>query len=188
MTGRRPFIAAVREKFRVYEHLSDLAHRLGRHMAEHSPKGLPTHFDDGLLVSFPEADARTLGMALAELEADGLVTLSRVLGPSLPRVRTTVELFIACDPAITGHDPVEDSVILARLLLERPDLGGSATRLEDASGWERRRFNPAFALLVPCVGDGRVRKSIQDDYPTMGVLLADEDLVELRRYVQRNSR
>jgi hypothetical protein len=32
-----------------------------------------------------------------------------------------------------------------------------------------------------------VRKSLQDDYPTMGILLADEDLVELRRYVQRTS-
>ena len=55
------------------------------------------------------------------------------------------------------------------------------------AGWERRRFNPAFALLIPCVHDGRVRKSLQDDYPTMGILLADEDLVELRRYVQRTS-
>lgn len=50
------------------------------------------------------------------------------------------------------------------------------------------RFNPAFALLIPCVRDGRVRKSIQNDYPTMGILLADEDLVELRRYVQRHTR
>jgi hypothetical protein len=115
------------------------------------------------------------------------VTLSHVLGPHLPRVRTTVELFIASDPAITGHDPVEDLVVLARLLLDQPELGGNARKLEEAAGWERRRFNPAFALLIPCVHDGRVRKSLQDDYPTMGILLADEDLVELRRYVQRTS-
>ena len=171
----------------MYEHLSDLAQRLGRHMAEHSPKGLPTHFGDELLEAFPQESRKTLGMALAELEADGLVKLSHVLGPHLPRVRTTVELFIASDPAITGHDPVEDSVVLARLLLDQPELGGNARKLEEAAGWERRRFNPAFALLIPCVHDGRVRKSLQDDYPTMGILLADEDLVELRRYVQRNS-
>ncbi|MCE3519255.1 hypothetical protein LXJ58_31390, partial [Escherichia coli] len=77
--------------------------------------------------------------------------------------------------------------MLARLLLEKPDLGGNAAKLEEAAGWERRRFNPAFALLIPCVHDGRVRKSLQDNYPTMGILLADEDLVQLRRYVQRNS-
>lgn len=171
----------------MYEHLSDLAQRLGRHMAEHSPKGLPTHFGDELLEAFPQESRKTLGLALAELEADGLVTLSHVLGPHLPRVRTTVELFIASDPAITGHDPVEDSVVLARLLLDQPELGGNARKLDEAAGWERRRFNPAFALLIPCVHDGRVRKSLQDDYPTMGILLADEDLVELRRYVQRNS-
>ena len=78
-------------------------------MAEHSPKGLPTHFGDELLEAFPSETRKTLGTALAELEADGLVTLSHVLGPHLPRVRTTVELFIASDPAITGHDPVEVS-------------------------------------------------------------------------------
>jgi hypothetical protein len=178
---------AQQERRGVYEHLSDLAQRLGRHMAEHSPKGLPTHFGDELLEAFPQESRKTLGMALAELEADGLVTLSHVLGPHLPRVRTTVELFIASDPAITGHDPVEDSVVLARLLLDQPELGGNARKLEEAAGWERRRFNPAFALLIPCVHDGRVRKSLQDDYPTMGILLADEDLVELRRYVQRHS-
>lgn len=117
---------AQQERRGVYDHLSDLAQRLGRHMAEHSAKGLPTHFDDALLEAFPGETRKTLGTALAELEADGLVTLSHVLGPHLPRVRTTVELFIASDPAITGHDPVEDSVVLARLLLDQPELGGNA--------------------------------------------------------------
>jgi hypothetical protein len=157
-------------------------------MAENCPKGLLGYFGDNLLEAFPEENRKSVGLALAELEADGLVTLSHVLGPHLPRVRTTVELFIASDPAITGHDPVEDSVVLARMLLEKPDLGGNAAKLEEASEWQRRRFNPAFALLIPCVRDGRVRKSLQDDYPTIGVLLADEDLVELRRYVQRHTR
>ena len=110
----------------MYDHLSELAQRLGRHMAENSPTGLRTHFGDELLEAFPNENRKTLGGALAELEADGLVTLSRVLGPHLPRVRTTVELFVASDAAITGHDPVDDSVVLARLLLEKPELGGNA--------------------------------------------------------------
>ncbi|GGE06175.1 hypothetical protein GCM10011515_27080 [Tsuneonella deserti] len=128
-----------------------------------------------------------MGVALAELEAEGLVTLSHVIGPHLPRVRTTVELFVACDAAITGHDPVEDSVILARMLIADPDLGGRASDLEKAAGWERRRFNPAFALVISNVAEGRVRSVIQNDYPSVGVLIADEDVVQLRRYVQRHS-
>lgn len=171
----------------MHDDLNELAQRLGRYMAERCDDGLPGHFGDELLETFPDEDRRTLGLALAELEAEGLVTLSHLIGPRLPRVRTTVDLFLACDAAVTGHDPVEDSVVLARLLLEKPELGRNARNLEHASGWERRRFNPAFALLIPCVADGRVRKSIQNDYPTTGLILADEDVIELRRYVKANS-
>lgn len=172
----------------MHDELSELAQDLGRWMAERCTDGLPGHFGDELADAFPGERRRSLGVSLAELEADGLVSLSHVIGPHLPRVRTTVELFVACDAAITGHDPIEDSVVLARLLIADPDLGGGASDLEKAAGWERRRFNPAFALVIPSIGDGRVRKVIQNDYPSIGVLIADEDIVQLRRYVQANSR
>jgi hypothetical protein len=171
----------------VYDHLSPLAQQLGRYMAERCTDGLPGHFDDGLLDDFGSESKAAIEVALAELQADGLVTLSPLIGPKLPRVRTTVDLFIACDPAVTGHDPVEDSIVLARLLIDKPDLGGHTRTLEQASGWDRRRFNPAFALLIPCIADGRVRKSIQNDYPTMGVLVAAEDSVALRAYVKSHT-
>lgn len=171
----------------VHEDLSELAQRLGRFMAERCTDGLPGHFDDDLLEAFPDENRRSLGVALAELEAEGLVTLSHVMGPYLPRARTTVDLFVACDPGVTGHDPVEDSVILARMLITDPELGGRASDLEKAAGWERRRFNPAFALIIPNIADGRVRKVIQNEYPSLGVLLADEDVVQLRHYVKRHS-
>lgn len=131
------------------DHLSPLAQALGRYMAEHCHDGLPGHFDDELQQAFSGEDVKSLRLALAELQADGLVTLSPLIGPELPRVRTTVDLFVACDAGITGHDPVEDSVVLARLLIEDPALGGNARNLHQTSGWERRRFNPAFALLIP---------------------------------------
>lgn len=168
----------------MHDHLSPLAQTLGRHLAERCDDGLPGHFGDELLDAFPGEDRKSLGLALAELQAEGLVELSPLIGPKLPRVRTTVDLFVACDAGITGHDPVEDSVVLARMLIDKPDLGGNARNLEQASGWDRRRFNPAFALLIPCIDDRRVRKSIQNDYPTMGILVADEDVIQLRRYVQ----
>ena len=171
----------------MHEDLSELAQKLGRYMAERCTDGLPGHFGDDLLAAFPEDDRKSLGAALAELEAEGLVTVSRLIGPHLPRVRTTVDLFVACDAAITGHDPVEDSVALARLLVADPELGGRASDLEAAAGWERRRFNPAFALVIPNIAEGRVRQVIQTDYPSMGVLVADEDCVRLRRYVRAHS-
>lgn len=172
----------------MHEDLSELAHGLGRYMAEHCRDGLPGHFAEDLLDAFPEETRNTLGVALAELEAEGFVTLSHVLGPHLPRVCTTVELFVACDAAITGHDPIEDSVTLAQMLLDKPDLGARARDLEIASTWERRRFNPAFTLVIPNIAEGRVRSVIQNDYPSLGVLIADEDIVRLRRYVQSHAR
>ena len=160
----------------MHDNLSELAQRLGRYMAGGAPMG-----SRGILATsfWTPSRARTAG-------PEGLVTLSRLIGPKLPRARTTVQLFLACDAALTGHDPVEDSVVLARLLLEKPELGGNTRSLEQASRWERRRFNPAFALLIPCVAADRVRKSIQNDYPTMGLILVDEDIVELRRYIKAN--
>lgn len=189
MAWSRPARLSNRERRTiVHGHLSPFTQQLGRHMAEQCTDGLPGHFGDELLKAFPGHDRKSLGLALAELKADGLVDLTPVMGPKLPRVRTTVELFVACDAAITGHDPIEDSCVLARLLIDNPRLGGNARDLEQESQWTRRRFNPAFALLIPCVAAGRVRKSLQNDYPTMGVILADEDLVQLRRYVRQHTR
>lgn len=166
--------------------LSELAQRLGRYMAESLTDGLAGYFDDRLLEVFPDEDRSTLKMALAELEGEGLVTLSPLIGPKLPRVHTTVDLFVACDSAVTGHDPIDDSVILARMLVADRNLGGNARDLEVASGWERRRFNPAFALIIPHIAEGRVRTAYQPDYPVLGVLVDDEDVVRLRRHIQQN--
>lgn len=172
----------------MYDHLSEPAQRLGRYMAERCEKGLPGHFGDELINVFSDINAKAVKLALAELEAEGYVTLGHVLGPHLPRVRTTYALFVACDPAITGEDPIADSVVLARLLIDNPDLGGRASRLEAAAGWDRRRFNPAFAQIIPLVAEGRVRQAIQDEYPKIGMVLADEDLVQLQRYVRAQTR
>lgn len=172
----------------MHEGLSELAQRLGRWMAERCDDGLVGHFGDELLATFPEESSETIAPALAELASDGLVTLTSLIGRKLPRIWTTVALFVACDAAITGQNPVDDSVILARMLVEDPGLGGNARDLEAASGWERRRFNPAFALIVPCIHEGRVRTPDQPDYPAMGVLIVDEDIVALRAYVKRHTR
>jgi hypothetical protein len=170
-----------------YDHLSPLAQKLGAWMAMRCEDGLPGHFGDDLLEAFPDSDKKHLSVALAELKADGLVELSPLIGPKLPRVRTTFDLFVAADPGITKHDPVRDAVVLARMLIENPKLGNTR-ELESAIGWERRRFNPAFGQLVPLFPKGRRRESIQNDYPTLGVIVGDDEVVALRRYVRQHGR
>ena len=172
----------------MHDQLSDLAQRLGRHMAERCSDGMTGHFGDELLDIFSEEDAAAIKAALAELKGEGLVTLSPLINLTLPRIATTLALFIACDPGITGHNPLEDSVVLGRMLIEQPDLGGNARELEAATGWERRRFNPAFGLIVPCIAEGRVRTAYQPDYPVLGVLVSDDDVVALRRYIRQHTR
>lgn len=172
----------------MYEDLSPLAERLGRYLADHCADGLIGHFGEDLLAAFPDEDPDTIKAALSELQGEGLVELTRLINVKVPRVRTTLALFIACDAAITGHNPVEDSIILARMLLADHDLGGNARDLEAAAGWERRRFNPAFALIVPCIGKGRVRDAYQPDYPVLGVLVGDDDVGTLQRYIREHVR
>jgi hypothetical protein len=165
------------------DELSDLAQRLGRYMAEQCSDGMPGHFRDDLLAAFPDEEVAAVRSALAELKGEGLVTLNPLIGPELPSVRTTLELFIAADAAITGHDPIEDSVVLAHLLIGDPELG-HVPKLEEAAGWPRRRFNPALGLLMPLFPRGRYREVYQPDYPTIGLIVGEDEIVALRRYVR----
>ena len=79
----------------TYDHLSPLAQKLGAWMAKQCENGLPGHFGDELLEAFPDSEKKDIRHALAELKADGLVELTPVIGPHLPRVRSTYELFVA---------------------------------------------------------------------------------------------
>lgn len=170
----------------MYNHLSPLAQQLGKHLAGECHDGMPGHFDDGLIEAFPTASVSDLKVALAELEAEGMVDLSSAIGPKLPRVRTTYELFAAADPGVTKQDPRRDAVVLARMLVEDPKLG-HVPDLEAQSGWERRRFNPALGLLMPLFRKGRYREVIQNEYPTLGVIVTEEEIVALRRFIRANA-
>ena len=170
----------------MFEHLSGLAQQIGRHMAERCTNGLPASFGEELLDDFEKEDRHTLGAALAELKADGLVKLTPLIGPKLPRVRTTYQLFVAADPGITGQDPVADSVVLARMMAGNPGLGRSVPKLEQEVGWDRRRFNPALGLLMPLFPKGRYREVVQNDYPTLGFIVTADEVVALQRYARTN--
>jgi hypothetical protein len=152
-------------------------------MAEALVDGMEGHFCDDLLDAFPEPEVTEIRSALSELKAEGLVTLTSMIGPKLPNVHTTLELFVACDPVITGHAPMEDAAALAGMLVEEPGLG-HVPDLEAATGWPRRRFNPALGLLKRIFPKGRYREVDHPDYPTLG-LIVDEDMkLTLRRYMK----
>jgi len=82
-----------------------------------------------------------------------------------------------------GWDTDADSIEIARLMLAEDT--GHAPELHERTGWTKRRFNPAFRLLLPMFPDGRVRKVLQPDYPSLGVVMADEDRAKLRRLVAK---
>ena len=170
----------------TYDHLSPLAQKLGAWMAEQCQDRLPGHFGDELLEAFPDSEKKDIRQALAELKADGLVELTPVMGPHLPRVRSTYELFVAADPGVTKHDPLRDAVVLARMLIDNPRLGNTR-ELESAIGWERRRFNPALGQLMPLFPKGKRRESIQNDYPTLGVIVGDDEVVALRGFIRQHT-
>jgi hypothetical protein len=171
----------------TYDHLGPLAQRLGAWLARQCENGLPKLFGDELREAFPEVDVKEIKLALAELKADGLIELHPVIGPHLARIRTTYALFVAADPGITGNDPLRDAVVLARTLADDPKLG-TTRQLEAAVGWERRRFNPALGQLMPLFPEGRRRNSIQNEYPTLGVIVGDDEIVALRRFIQQRTR
>jgi hypothetical protein len=172
----------------VYDHLSPLAQRLGAWLATQCTEGMPRGFGDELLDAFPDADAAALRAALAELKAEGFVTLSGAIGPKLPRTRTTYALFAAADPTVTRQDPVRDAVIIARMLIQDPKKNGIVRDLDRDLGWERRRFNPALGQLLDLFPSKRRSNETQNDYPTRQLLVLDDEVIALQRFIKAHTR
>lgn len=172
----------------MYDHLSPLAQRLGVWLANECTDGMPRGFGDELLEAFPEADLAALRAALAELRAEGLVELSGVIGPRLSRSRPTFRLFAAADPTATRQDPVRDAVIIARMLIQDPKKHGIIRDLDRDLGWERRRFNPALGQLIDLFPSNRRSGESQSDYPTRQLLVLDDEVIALQRFVKTHTR
>jgi hypothetical protein len=172
----------------VYDHLTPLAQRVGVWLAKECTNGMSRGFGDELLEAFPEADLAAMGAALAELKADGLVELSGVIGPGLSRSRPTYRLFAAADPTATRQDPVRDAVIIARMLIEDPQKNGIVRDLDRVLGWERRRFNPALGQLLDLFPSNRRSNETQNEYPTRQLLVLDDEILALQRFIKAHTR
>jgi hypothetical protein len=118
--------------------------------------------------------------AAEELEGFGLVELSRYMGGAILRPRWT--LFAALDPHVKGWDVEEDARALAVLALQMGD-GFSAHDMEQRSGLERRRYNPALSRLLTMFDPGLVSQELQPDYPASHAHLSGGARARLRRFI-----
>ncbi|WP_322864796.1 hypothetical protein U5922_000520 (plasmid) [Aquicoccus sp. G2-2] len=161
--------------------LSVLATSIGRWICNGSENGLPEHVDeDDLLAAFEAIEIKALEEALAELEMEGCVELSHAIGPKLPRIRATEDLFQVFDPIVMKSNPHHDAVALIDLVLEG-DGAVDISELHQRSGLTLRRFNPAVALVLDEIGEGRVSRTYSPDYPARYFAMAAEDRVALKR-------
>jgi hypothetical protein len=165
--------------------LSPLAQRVGLWIAKHSENGLTDFVDDDALAAAFADDATEIAEALADLEAEGLVsTIYR--GRDVPTVRPTIDLYASLDRQAVGSDPLTDAAELTKVILGGADQIASA-ELHASTGWSLRRFNPALALVLAQVDSRRVSAEICSDYPSRHFFLMPIDRAELKRFLKRNA-
>ena len=165
--------------------LGSLAVQIGCWIAEQSQNGFGDFVsEEALSQAFPDATLDDLGFAVAELAKDGYLSATHVISKRLPRMRATADTYITFDPHTLKHDPAIDAAALVDLALAENNTVDVA-KLHAASGWPRRRFNPAFAYMIAQIDDRRVLKGGTNAYPARGFLLLDEDRVDLKRFAAR---
>ena len=127
-----------------------------------------------------EHTASAIEEAAEELEGLGLVELSHHLGGAI--LRPCWPLFAVLDPHVKGWNVDKDARSLAAFALE---MGNwlSARDLEQRSGFERRRFNPALSKLLTLFDDRLISQELQPDYSASGACLSGGTRVRLRRFI-----
>lgn len=127
-----------------------------------------------------EHTASAIEEAAEELEGFGLLSLSAHIGGAI--IKPTRRLFEELDPHVKGWNVEADARALAVLAL---DMGESfaAADLEQRSGFERRRFNPALSKLLTMFDPNLVSGEIQPDYPAAYAYLSGGTRARLRRFI-----
>jgi len=165
--------------------LSPLAQRLGQWIAKSSEEGLDNDFisETALLADFSETSLPVMQEAVAELEMDRFIS-TVISGSQLPHIRPTLDLFTTFDPIAVGSDPTADAVELATIVIAGAEDVDVAA-LHEKSGWSKRRFNPALALVTKQIDDGHVSKTLDGNYPTRWFHVSAADRVALKRFISR---
>lgn len=120
--------------------------------------------------------------AVFELKQLDLVELTSSLNSWW--LKLTQKFYEQIDPQVMGWDPLADARELAGLLLEDASRQRTAI-LHAASGWDARRFNPAFRALLRYLPVHS--KEIQADYPSSSVNLMPEQRAMLKRFVSERN-
>lgn len=155
--------------------------------AQDCPDGLGSKFHDVSSIGsqLGLADEELIEETLCELAALGLVRLHHAIGRR-PYASLTQEFYAQLDHQVMGWNTIDDAVQIACFMLDFDT--GNAPVLHEKTGWTKRRFNPAFAMLLNLFADGVVSRSMQPDYPSRGVLLTPEGRVALRRFIRKHSK
>jgi hypothetical protein len=140
-----------------------------------------------LCALLPDVDRKEVEQAAFELNSHGLVKIDWAMGRDNWWLRLTQKFYEQVDHQVMGwgSSTEEDARSLAKLLLEDEAREWTPT-LHAASGWDLRRFNPAFQALLRVVPDKRVSGEVQPDYPARSLSLIPEDRAAMRRFAGLN--
>lgn len=165
--------------------VSLLARKIGVWVAENCPDGQHDFVDTEKLQSaFSENTEREFEEAIAELEMDGFVEVTHMLGGGLPHFHPTLDLYLTFDGPAFDRDPIADVAQVGELVLSGPDSVSAETILAQ-TGWEVRRFNPAFERVASEIPDGRVSRGFGTPFTIPHFHLLAEDRVRLKRLISR---
>ncbi|WP_448101072.1 hypothetical protein [Luteibacter jiangsuensis] len=165
--------------------ISLLARKIGVWAAENCPDGQHDFVDaEKLRDAFDGNTEGELEEAIAELEMDGFVEMSRTLGGGLPDFRPTLELYLTFDGPAFDRDPIADTVQVAELALSGSD-SVSAEKIREQTGWDVRRLNPAFEHVAREIPDGRVSRASGTPFTVPFFHLLPEDRVRVKRLISR---
>jgi hypothetical protein len=141
------------------------------------------HTLDDLCKLLPDTKRAAVQDAAFELNSYGLAEVERAIGEHW-RLYLTQNFYEQFDHQVMDWQTIteDDARFLARLILEDETREWTPT-LHAASGWDRRRFNPAFRVLLRFIPEGRISSEIQPDYPARSVSLLPEDHASLRRLI-----
>jgi len=128
----------------------------------------------------PDNDSKAVHEAAFELQDLGLVQIQRAIGKHW-WLYLDQNFYEQVDHQVMGWNTYDDAKSLAKLMLE-DDGRAVASKLHEASGWDKRRFNPAFRFLLNELPAERVSKEIQPNYPSSYVMLLPEDRARLKRF------
>jgi hypothetical protein len=136
---------------------------------------------DDLCQLIPNTDRKLVQDAAFEMESYGLVEIERALGNHW-WLYLTQNIYEQVDHQLMGWRTEDDAAKLAQLMLDHDDME-AAPKLHMASGWDKRRFNPAFQYVLRFFPESRISGELQPNYPALSVVMLPEDKAALLRFL-----